>query len=122
MPKDVTLKVQVPLVDLKSQYETIKSEINEAIEGVLSSGSYILGSNVRHLEDELARYCGVKCAVGVASGTDALVLALSALGIGREDEVITTPLLSLLRLRLLPRWEPNLYLWISRRRVSISIR
>ncbi len=91
MLKDMTLKVQVPLVDLKSQYESIKSEINEAIEGVLSSGSYILGSNVRHLEDEVARYCGVKCAVGVASGTDALMLALNALGIGRKDEVITTP-------------------------------
>jgi len=91
MSKDTTLKVQVPLVDLKSQYESIKSEINEATEEVLSSGSYILGSNVRSLEDELARYCGVKCAVGVASGTDALVLALSALGISREDEVITTP-------------------------------
>ena len=91
MSKDTTLKVQVPLVDLKSQYETIKSEINRATEEVLSSGSYILGCNVRSLENEIARYCGVKCAVGVASGTDALVLALSALGIGREDEVITTP-------------------------------
>jgi len=85
------MKVQVPLVDLKSQYETIKNEINRATEEVLSSGSYILGCNVRHLEDEVARYCGVMCAVGVASGTDALVLALSALGIGKEDEIITTP-------------------------------
>jgi len=85
------MKMQVPLVDLKSQYETIKNEINEAIEKVLSSGNYILGSNVRSLEDEIARYCGVKCAVGVASGTDALVLALNALGIGEGDEVITTP-------------------------------
>ena len=83
--------MQVPLVDLKSQYETIKNEIDEAIEGVLSSGNYILGLNVKSLEDEIARYCGVSCAVGVASGTDALVLALSALGIGEEDEVITTP-------------------------------
>ncbi len=91
MSKDTTLKVQVPLVDLKSQYESIKNEINEVTEEVLSSGNYILGSNVRSLEDELARYCGAKCAVGVASGTDALILALSALGIGREDEVITTP-------------------------------
>ncbi len=85
------MKVQVPLVDLRSQYETIKSEINKAVEEVLSSGSYILGFNVKSLEDEIARYCGVKCAVGVASGTDALILALSALGIGREDEVMTTP-------------------------------
>jgi len=85
------MKMQVPLVDLKCQYETIKSEINESIERVLSSGNYILGSNVRSLEDEIARYCGVKCAVGVASGTDALVLALDALGIGEGDEVITTP-------------------------------
>ncbi len=92
MSKDTTLKVvQVPLLDLRSQYESIKDEINSAIEGVLSSGSYILGSNVRSVEDEMARYCGVKCAVGVASGTDALVLALKARGIGKEDEVITTP-------------------------------
>ena len=92
MSKDTTLKVvQVPLLDLRSQYESIKDEINSAIEGVLSSGSYILGSNVRSVEDEVARYCGVKCAVGVASGTDALVLALKARGIGKEDEVITTP-------------------------------
>ena len=83
--------MQIPLVDLKSQYETIKNEINEAIEKVLSSGKYILGLNVKSLEDEIARYCGVSYAVGVASGTDALVLALSALGIGEEDEVITTP-------------------------------
>ena len=92
MSKDTTLKVvQVPLLDLRSQYESIKDEINSAIEGVLSSGSYILGSNVKSMEDEMARYCGVKCAVGVASGTDALVLALKARGIGKEDEVITTP-------------------------------
>jgi len=82
---------EIPLLDLKKQFTTIKEEIKEAVNKVLSSGRYILGPNVEALEEEIARYCGVSFAVGVASGTDALRLSLIALGIGEGDEVITTP-------------------------------
>jgi len=81
----------VPMVDLKIQYESIKEEINSAILGVLQSTQFILGPHVKALEDEVAKYHGVRHAVSLASGTDALHLALRASGIGRGDEVITTP-------------------------------
>ncbi|MCS7203593.1 MAG: DegT/DnrJ/EryC1/StrS family aminotransferase [Thermodesulfovibrio sp.] len=80
-----------PFVDLKSQYLTIKEEILEALEGVLESSQYILGKNVKAFEEEVKNYLDVKEAVAVASGTDALHLALKALGIGKGDEVVTTP-------------------------------
>ncbi|MEK6715181.1 MAG: DegT/DnrJ/EryC1/StrS family aminotransferase [Candidatus Omnitrophota bacterium] len=83
--------MHVPLLDLKKQYQSIKPEIDKAIQDVLDSGSFILGENVRLLEEEIAAFTGVKLAVGVASGTDALELSLMALGIGQGDEVITTP-------------------------------
>ncbi len=83
--------MNTPLVDLKAQYDSIKEEVNEAIQRVLDSGQFILGSEVRAFEEEMAAYLGVKYAVGVASGTDALHLALLACGIGPGDEVITTP-------------------------------
>jgi dTDP-4-amino-4,6-dideoxygalactose transaminase len=78
------------MVDLKVQYEAIKEEINAAVLGVLQSAHFILGPQVKALEAELAGYHGVKHAVAVASGTDALHLALLAAGIKRGDEVITT--------------------------------
>jgi dTDP-4-amino-4,6-dideoxygalactose transaminase len=81
----------IPIVDLKAQYESIKDEINEAIQGVLESGHFILGPNVEELEREVAEYCHCRYGVGVASGTDALRLSLHALDIGPGDEVITTP-------------------------------
>ncbi|MGA9348262.1 MAG: DegT/DnrJ/EryC1/StrS family aminotransferase [Anaerolineae bacterium] len=81
----------IPIVDLKAQYESIKDEINEAIQGVLESGHFILGPNVEALERGVAEYCECHYGVGVASGTDALRLSLHALGIGPGDEVITTP-------------------------------
>ena len=79
----------IPLVDLRRQYLSIKNEIDEAIQTVLNSGVFITGENVRAFEKEFANYIGVKYAIGVNSGTDALTIALRALGIERGDEIIT---------------------------------
>jgi dTDP-4-amino-4,6-dideoxygalactose transaminase len=79
----------VQLVDLKRQYASLKSEILEAVEAVLEDMNLFLGKNVTALEQEFAAFCGVKEAVGVGSGTEALYLALKAAGIGPGDEVIT---------------------------------
>jgi len=81
----------VPLLDLKEQFLTIKEEVMAALEQVLESCEFILGPNVSAFEQEIAEYLGVKHAIGVGNGTDALVLILDALGIGPGDEVITTP-------------------------------
>jgi dTDP-4-amino-4,6-dideoxygalactose transaminase len=78
----------IPLVDLAAQYHSIKSEIDLAVFSTLESGHFILGPAVSRFEESIALYLGVKHAVGVASGTDALVLALRALDIGADDEVI----------------------------------
>ncbi|MEP6909183.1 MAG: DegT/DnrJ/EryC1/StrS family aminotransferase [Actinomycetota bacterium] len=79
---------QIPLVDVKAQYAPLLDELKERIAEVLDSGRFILGPNVRAFEEEAAAYLGVKHAVGVANGTDAIVLALDAMGIGEGDEVI----------------------------------
>jgi dTDP-4-amino-4,6-dideoxygalactose transaminase len=79
----------VPFGDLKRQYEAIKPELDEAAARVLASGWYILGPEVRAFEQEFAAFCGVRHAVGVANGTEALYLAVAALGVGQGDEVIT---------------------------------
>jgi dTDP-4-amino-4,6-dideoxygalactose transaminase len=81
----------IPMVDLKRQYGTLKPEITEAIEEVLDSTHFVLGEATAQLEREIAGYHGLSHAMGVGSGTDALLLALDALGIGEGDEVITTP-------------------------------
>ena len=81
----------IPMVDLRRQYEILKAEIDAAIQGVLNTAQFILGPNVAKLEKEIAQYHRVSHAVGVASGTDALLLSLRACGIGAGDEVITTP-------------------------------
>jgi len=81
----------IPLVDLKAQYASIKEELDAAIHRVVQSGQFILGSEVKAFEDEIAAYCGTKYGIGVASGTDALHLALLACDIKAGDEVITTP-------------------------------
>ncbi len=81
----------IPMVDLRRQYEGIKGEIDAAIEGVLDKTQFILGPNVAELECEIAGYHGIPYAMGVASGTDALLLALRACDIQPGDEVITTP-------------------------------
>jgi dTDP-4-amino-4,6-dideoxygalactose transaminase len=83
--------MRTPLVDLETQYVSIKEEIDQAIRKVIEQGEFILGPEVNALENEIAYYCGVNYAVGVASGTDALQLALLACGIAPGDEVITTP-------------------------------
>lgn len=85
----VATKVEIPLVDLKAQYATIKAEVRAAIDGVLDSMQITTGPNVRAFDSEFAAFCGVKHAIGVGSGTDALQLALRAVGIGAGDEVIT---------------------------------
>lgn len=84
-------KLNIPMVDLKGQYQSLKKEIDNGIQDVLNATSFILGPNVQALEKEVADYCGVKHAIGVASGTDALHLALLAADIGPGDEVITSP-------------------------------
>lgn len=81
----------IPLLDLKKQYSGIRNEIEECILRLLPEGQYIMGNEVESFENEIAQYLGCKYAVTCANGTDALILALEALGIGQGDEVITTP-------------------------------
>ena len=78
----------IPLVDVKAQYDPLRSRIREAIDAVLESGEFILGPNVAAFEREAADYLGTQDAIGVANGTDALVLVLDALGVGAGDEVV----------------------------------
>ncbi|MCU1288848.1 MAG: wbpE [Acidobacteria bacterium] len=87
----ITDKMKVPLLDLKEQNQILRPEIEAALGRVLDANGFILGSEVQALESELAEYCGTKYAIGCASGTDALLLALLAFDIGYGDEVITTP-------------------------------
>lgn len=82
----------VPLTDLTRQHKTLLPKLRDAFVDVASSGLLVLGPHVRRFEGEIAQQCGVKHAVGVSSGNDAILLALLALGIGPGDEVITTPL------------------------------
>jgi dTDP-4-amino-4,6-dideoxygalactose transaminase len=83
--------VRVPLLDLKAQYAQIRDEVRAAVDAVLESQQFINGPAVKELEGLVARYSGCKAGVGMSSGTDALLCALMALGIGPGDEVVTTP-------------------------------
>ncbi|MDH4222573.1 MAG: DegT/DnrJ/EryC1/StrS family aminotransferase [candidate division Zixibacteria bacterium] len=82
--------MKVPFLDLRREYASIKGEIDKAINEVFDTTQFILGPDVKSLEEEIARYCETKYAIGVASGTDALLLSLKAFGVGSGDEVITS--------------------------------
>lgn len=81
----------IPFIDLKTQYQALKPSIQERINRVLDHGQYIMGPEVAELEERLAAYTGAKHCITVASGTEALLISLMALGIGPGDEIITTP-------------------------------
>lgn len=83
--------MNVPFLDLKAQYEPIKSEIDQAIQNTINNCSFILGPDVEELEKEFSKFCNAKYAVAVNSGTAALHLALLSLGVKKRDEVITAP-------------------------------
>ena len=83
--------MNVPLLDLQAQYATIRQEIEPVVHDVLESQRFILGPEVQALEEEIAAFCGTQFAIGVSSGTDALLISLMAARIGAGDEVITTP-------------------------------
>ncbi|HQP27179.1 MAG TPA: DegT/DnrJ/EryC1/StrS family aminotransferase, partial [Candidatus Syntrophosphaera sp.] len=74
--------MKVPMLDLKAQYEPLLPRVREAMDKVLEENNYIMGHQVKELEEKMAAYLGVRHAIGCASGTDALVLAVQALGIG----------------------------------------
>ncbi len=84
-------KMKVPLLDLKSQYQLIKQDILKVTEEIYDSQYFILGPHVEALEKQVAEYCHAAHALGVSSGTDALIIALMASGITAGDTVITTP-------------------------------
>jgi dTDP-4-amino-4,6-dideoxygalactose transaminase len=83
--------MKIPFFDLKRQYDFIEKEVNEKLIEVLRSTHFILGEELEKFENEFAKYCGVEYGVGVASGTDALILSLKALNIGEGSEIITVP-------------------------------
>ena len=83
--------MQVPLLDLKAQYATLKEEMMREVQAVMDSQYFINGPQVAELEKQIAEYCNTTDSIGVSSGTDALIVSLMALGIGAGDEVITTP-------------------------------
>src|SRR5262245_29675941 len=82
--------MRVPLLDLKAQYATIREEVRDAVERVCESQQFILGPEVTAFETEVAAHCGAKFAVGMSSGTDALLAALMAVGVGPGDDVVTS--------------------------------
>ena len=99
-------------IDLKSRHNLISDRINACIQKVMDHGQFILGPEVRQLEQKLAEYTGSKHCVTVSSGTDSLLIALMALGVGAGDEVITVPYTWISTAELLLYLVQNPYLWI----------
>src|SRR5690348_16256598 len=91
VPSNVSVRQDIPLVDLRTQYDGLREEILAAVASVLDSMQLFLGPQLRAFEEEFARYCDCPNAIGVSNGTDAIELALRALGVGAGDEVITQP-------------------------------
>lgn len=91
MKKEKEPTIKIPLIDLKAQYRVIQAEVQRAIHEVMASQQFILGPRVERFEEEVASYLGCRYAVGVASGSDALLLSLMALGIGAGDAVLVPP-------------------------------
>lgn len=83
--------MNIPLLDLKRQYEQVKNEFSKKLDKIFEESSFIMGKEVSNFEDNFAKFIGVKHAISVGNGTDALVIALTALGVKAGDEVITTP-------------------------------
>jgi dTDP-4-amino-4,6-dideoxygalactose transaminase len=83
--------MEVPLLDLKAQYATIREQVRAAVDEVFESQQFILGPHVAAFEEEFARFCSIPFSIGVASGSDALLLSLKALGVGPGDAVVTVP-------------------------------
>ncbi len=83
--------MSIPFIDLKTQYQALKPQIQARIDAVLEHGQYIMGPEVKELEDKLAAFTGAKHCITCASGTEALLMSLMALGIGPGDEIVTTP-------------------------------
>ncbi len=83
--------MSIPFIDLKTQYQALKPQIHACIDAVLEHGQYIMGPEVKELEDKLTAFTGAKHCITCASGTEALLMSLMALGIGQGDEIVTTP-------------------------------
>ena len=98
-------------IDLKRQYQAYKDEIDQAVSRVMESGRFILGEEVRRLEQEMAGFTGAGHAIGVSSGTDGLLLSLMAVGTGPGTEVVTTPLPFLLLPKPFHFWGQGLFSW-----------
>src|SRR5258708_19553010 len=98
---------KVPLLDLQAQYETIRDDVRSAVDRVFDSQHFVLGAEVQALEEEIARYSQTNFAIGCASGSDALLLALMSCDVGAGDEVITTPFSFFATAGAFPRLRPQ---------------
>lgn len=113
--KTIIGNMNIPVFDLKRQYENLKTEIDNAFKSVLENGIFVLGENVKRFEEEFADYLGAGFAVGVGSGTEALHLSLKACDIGYGDEVITVPNTAVPTISAISFAGPNRYLLILHR-------